>query len=176
MKEPSESSSSDSYHCLAKRDMLYWKSNGTTNLIKWMPNFLQAVKGKFPLYASCIEKLEIPPEWTDEFAEPLDYGQLSDLGKDRVKIQQSRHYKVQDGWVECKPALCTFLLKNVGPTAITRVKEQANSEYEKDLKDDEIVKLIKLFIKTHNFFGPARKKLQAFTSSFILLLGMGLRI
>ena len=50
MKEPSESSSSsDSYHVLAKSDLLYWKANGTTNLIKWMPMFLQAVKGKFPL-------------------------------------------------------------------------------------------------------------------------------
>ncbi len=65
-----------------------------------MPNLLQAVKeGKFPLYATCIEKLEIPAEWTDEFAEPADYAQLSDLGKDRVKIQQSRHYKIQDGWL-----------------------------------------------------------------------------
>eukprot|EP01038_Epipyxis_sp_PR26KG_P000626 gene626-873_t len=106
MKEPSESSGSDSYHLLAKSDMLYWKSNGTTNLIKWMPMFLQAVKGKFSLlYAICIEKLEIPLEWTEEFIEPADYGTYSELGKDRVKIQQSRHYKIQDGWVECKPAL-----------------------------------------------------------------------
>ena len=99
MKEPSESSSSDSYHVLAKSDMLYWKANGSTNLVKWMPMFLQAVKGKFPLYASCIERLDIPLEWTEEFIEPVDFGALSELAKDRVKIQQSRHYKIQDGWV-----------------------------------------------------------------------------
>ena len=52
MKEPSESSSGDSYHVLAKSDLLYWKSNGVTNLLQWQPKFLQAVKGKFPLYAS----------------------------------------------------------------------------------------------------------------------------
>jgi len=153
MKEPSESSSSDSYHVLAKSDMLYWKANGTTNLVKWMPMFLQAVKGKFPLYASCIEQLDIPLSWTEEFIEPLDYDRLSELAKDRVKIQQAHYYKVQHGWVECKPALCTFLLKCVGTTSINRIKEQANSEYEKNLKDDEIVKLLKLFKKTHNFFG-----------------------
>ena len=120
MKEPSESSGSDSYHVLAKSDMLYWKANGTTNLIKWMPMFLQAVKGKFPLYATCIEKLDIPLEWTEEFVEPLDFGTYSELAKDLVKIQQSRYYKIQDGWVECKPAICTFLLKCVGPTSINR--------------------------------------------------------
>ena len=105
MKEPSESSSGDSYHALAKSDLLYWRSNGTTNLVKWLPLFLQAVKGKFPLYAVCIEKLEIPLEWTEEFVEPLDYGTQSELGKDRVRIQQARHYKIQDGWVECNANL-----------------------------------------------------------------------
>eukprot|EP01035_Chromulina_nebulosa_P034195 gene34195-45859_t len=153
MKEPSESSSGDSYHALAKSDLLYWRSNGTTNLVKWMPLFLQAVKGKFPLYAVCIEKLEIPLEWTEEFVEPLDYATQSELGKDRVRIQQTRHYKIQDGWVECKPALCTFLLKCIGPSSISRIKEQANSEYEKDPKNDSTINLMKLFIKTHNFFG-----------------------
>ena len=44
MKEPSESSSSDSYHLLAKSDLLYWRANGTTNLVKWMTLFLQAVE------------------------------------------------------------------------------------------------------------------------------------
>ena len=146
MKEPSDISSHDSYHALAKSDMLYWRSNGTTNLIKWMPLFLQAVKGKFPLYASCIEKLEIPLSWTEEFVEPADYDTFSDLGKDRVKIQQSRYYRIQDGWVECKPALCTFLLKCIGTSSINRIKEQANSEYEKDLKNDAIINLIKLVI------------------------------
>ena len=55
MKEPSESSGSDSYHLLAKSDMLYWKSNGTTNLIKWMPMFLQAVKGKFFVLSELLQ-------------------------------------------------------------------------------------------------------------------------
>ena len=87
-----------------------------------------------------IEKLEIPFEWTEEFVESADYTTYSELGKDRVRIQHSRHYKIQDGWVECKPALCTFLLKCIGPTSISRIKEQANSEYDnKDFKADDLI-------------------------------------
>ena len=48
MKEPSESSSGDSYHALAKSDLLYWKSNSTTNLLKWQPMFLSMYPQKYP--------------------------------------------------------------------------------------------------------------------------------
>ena len=63
MKGSIESDSSTPSYCmLSKEAKLYWKPDGSNNLKKWKEDALQAAKGKFGIYAACLESGTIPIE------------------------------------------------------------------------------------------------------------------
>jgi hypothetical protein len=45
----------------------YWNADGTTDLLEWKVDVVQASKGTYGNYSVCLVKSKIPSEWVDEF-------------------------------------------------------------------------------------------------------------
>ena len=158
MKGSSSDSSSKTHEwVLPQSKKLYWNADGTTNLVEWKPDVLQAFKGAFPIYASCIATLVVPPEWTNEFPLPTqaEWIAKSDPEKRKFDLDLSQHESVRQGWAHAKPAMCSFLLLNITESSDKRSLEQGHAAWELAKTNNNVTLLMGTACDSHNFFGAA---------------------
>jgi len=157
MKGSSSDSSSKAHAwVLPQSKKLFWQADGTTNLIEWKQDFIQAFKGAFPVYASCLlTTLEVPPEWTEEFLLPDqdEWDIMTDPEKRKFDLKFSRYESVKQGWEQGCPSMCSFLLLNITESSEKRSLEQGHATWEKAKVDNELTVLMATACKSHNFFG-----------------------
>jgi hypothetical protein len=70
-------------------------------------------------------------------------------------IKLSQYEGVHQGWVQCQPSMCSFLLLNIAESSDKRILEQSNTEWEIAKTADNVIEMFKLLCASHNFYGKA---------------------
>ena len=158
MKGPSSDSSSKTHAwVLPQSKKLFWQADGTTNLIEWKPDVIQAFKGAFPIYASCISTLVVPPEWTVEYVLPTqaEWDLKTDPERRKFDLNFTQYESVRQGWAHAKPAMCSFLLLNITESSDKRALEQGHAAWDLAKNTNAVTTLMETLCNSHNFFGAA---------------------
>ena len=153
----SDSSSKTHAWVLPQSKKLFWQADGTTNLVEWKLDVIQAFKGAFPVYASCLITLVVPPEWENDYPLPTQdqWDLMTDPEKRKFDINLSQHESVRQGWAHSKPAMCSFLLLNITESSDKRALEQSHVAWEQAKVTNNVTVMMGTACDSHNFFGAA---------------------
>ena len=117
-------------YVLRKDKKLRYNSDGSNNLVKWIPDVIQLAKAAQPAFHRVLVDRAIPPEWETPFPapDPAVYAAMDDYYERDCLRQQ--HEKTRQNWKICKPAFCTWLLANISDSSDKRVKEQEHAAFD----------------------------------------------
>ena len=111
MRSPAldSSDSREMPYVLRKDKKLRYNTDGSNNLVEWIPDVIQMAKAAQPAFHKALVDRAIPPEWETPFPapDPADYAAMSEYDRDCLKDDRQQHERTRQNWKVCKPAFCT---------------------------------------------------------------------